>query len=187
MSGLRIFCFCELPGTAMTIIQQMAGDVSDRLAQNVITNYITASDVSTKRGSFFKDLSITCMTIIQQEIPVLRNSIDRLQCTDTNPISVVSIAGCNIDLLRLIGGRFFHPRDVRRYQPVAKIVAILVAGVIRFSNSIVGSSHATSKKGRKEPLAPNQGSSLPKTKSVHPNAYSGLRPDLGGHKNLLKQ
>ena len=91
----------------------------------------------------------------------------------------------DIDSLLLIGDCPFHARYIRRYQPVAKIVAVLVAGVIRFSNSIVGSSHATSTKGEKNSLVPERGSSRPKQK-VPAQVPSGTLTRLGGHKKIFQ-
>ncbi len=106
----------------MAVIQEVTGDSSHGLAQNIVPDRITANNTSSEFCSLLEYLSITCMTIIQQEIPVLRNSIDRLQCSGTNTISIVSIAGSN----GYIGSPLF-PCNTCCCKAIPQVVTILIA------------------------------------------------------------
>ena len=100
----------------------MTGDSSPGLAQNIVTDRITANNTSSEFCSLLEHLSITCMSVIQQEIPVLRNSIDRLQCSGTNTICIISIAGSN----GYIGSPLF-PCNICCCKAIPQVVTILIA------------------------------------------------------------
>jgi len=66
-------------------------------------------------------LTVAGMTAVQQEVTVLRDTVDRLQGAGADSVRVVCIAGRDGDIVAA-----FFPRDAGRCKPIAEIVAILI-------------------------------------------------------------